>query len=456
MSFFWSAVHNLWTRILHHKGKLTASGGFVLGIALTLTFKDLYPDLEYSFRQRMRRLRGQTKTNRIRGQQRYVRLEDHTTGGASQVKQDESPRMQGDDDETVREGIEGLIGNTPLIKLRALSEATGCEILAKAEFLNGAGNSPKDRVALSMIRLAEAEGLLKPGRGDTIYEGTVGSTGISLAAVCRARGYKAYICMPDDIAFEKSDLLLKLGATVERVRPASIVDQNQFVNMARRRAQEHTDDPNRAGRGFFADQFENTANYLAHQNTTGPEIFSQTNGQLDVFVAGAGTGGTISGVAIALKSMLPDIKIVLADPQGSGLYNKIKYGVMFSPTEAEGARRRHQVDSMVEGIGINRLTANMSAGLHLIDDAVRVTDEQAMKMARWLVEKEGLFVGASSAVNCVAAATVAKGLGADSGKRIVTVLCDSGTRHLSKFWKAAGDVGGSDVEFGLDEVLTKA
>nr|POF25971.1 cysteine synthase 2 [Quercus suber] len=261
--------------------------------------------------------------------------------------------------------------------------------------------------------------------------------------------------MPDDIALEKSDLLLKLGATVERVRPASIIDQNQFVNMARRRATEHTDDPNRAGRGFFADQFENTANYLAHQNTTGPEIYSQTHGQLDVFVAGAGTGGTISGVALALKPLLPDLKVVLADPQGSGLYNKIKYGVMFSPTEAEGTRRRHQVDSMVEGIGINRLTANMSAGLHLIDDAVSVTDDQAMKMARWLVEKEGLFVGASSAVNCIAAATVARDLGPNSGKKIVTVLCDSGTRHLSKFWKQAGDVGGSDVEFNLDEVLAK-
>lgn len=257
--------------------------------------------------------------------------------------------------------------------------------------------------------------------------------------------------MPDDQATEKSDLLLKLGATVERVRPASIVDQNQFVNMARRRAQEHTDDPNTPGRGFFADQFENTANYLAHQNTTGPEIYQQTGGHLDAFVAGAGTGGTISGVALALKPRLPDLKVVLADPQGSGLYNKVKYGVMFSPTEAEGTRRRHQVDSIIEGIGVNRLTANFSAGMNLIDDAVKVSDEQAMKMARWLVEKEGMFVGASSAVNCVAAAHVAKNMGRES--RVVTVLCDSGTRHLSKFWKAAGEVGGGDVELGLDEIL---
>lgn len=257
--------------------------------------------------------------------------------------------------------------------------------------------------------------------------------------------------MPDDQAAEKSDLLLKLGAIVERVRPASIVDQDQFVNLARRRAQEHTDDPSKPGRGFFADQFENAANYLAHQNGTGPEILAQTNGHLDAFVAGAGTGGTISGCALALKPALPKLQVVLADPQGSGLYNKIKYGVMFAPAEAEGTRRRHQVDSIVEGIGITRLTQNFQAGMDLIDDAVKVTDEQAMKMARWLVEEEGLFVGASSAVNCVAAATVATKLG--RGKRIVTVLCDSGTRHLSKFWKEAGNVGGADVEFSLNEIL---
>lgn len=235
------------------------------------------------------------------------------------------------------------------------------------------------------------------------------------------------------------------------MRPASIVDQNQFVNTARRRAREHTEDPNKPGRGFFADQFENTANYLAHQNTTGPEIYQQTEGDLDAFVVGAGTGGTISGVALALKPRLPGLKVVLADPQGSGLYNKIKNGVMFSSTEAEGTRRRHQVDSIVEGIGINRLTANLNAGLNLIDDAVKVSDAQAMQMARWLVEKEGLFVGASSAVNCVAAAQVAMGM--EKGARIVTILCDSGTRHLSKFWKEAGNVGREDVECTLDDIL---
>lgn len=258
--------------------------------------------------------------------------------------------------------------------------------------------------------------------------------------------------MPDDQATEKSDLLLKLGATVERVRPASIVDQNQFVNTARRRAQEHTSDTTRPGRGFFADQFENSANHLAHYTSTGPEIQHQTRGRLDAFVAGAGTGGTISGVARYLKPKNPGLRIVLADPQGSGLYNKVKYGVLFSDTEREGTRRRHQVDSIVEGIGVNRLTANFRAGMDLIDDAVKVSDAQAMRMARFLMEREGFFVGASSAVNCVAAVVVARQMG--PGHRVVTILCDSGTRHLSKFWKEAGNVGVGE-ELTLEDVLNE-
>jgi cysteine synthase A len=234
-----------------------------------------------------------------------------------------------------------------------------------------------------------------------IYEGTVGSTGISLAAICRARGYLAHICMPDDQSSEKSDLLLKLGAEVERVRPAPIVDRDQFVNVAKRRAMEHTEDESRKGRGVFADQFENGANWRAHLEGTGPEIYRQCGRKLDAFVAGAGTGGTISGVALYLKPRLPKLKICLADPQGSGLFNRVKYGVMFDVKEKEGTRRRHQVDTIVEGIGINRVTANFEAGRELVDDAIRVTDEQALAMARWLVEKDGIFIGSSSAVNCM-------------------------------------------------------
>lgn len=358
---------------------------FVAGVLLTLGFKDVYPDLERNYRLRRRRFSiADLKNPR-------VQLKDNSISVRSSAATI---------DKEIPEGIEACIGNTPLFKIKSLSDETGCEILAKAEFLNGAGNSPKDRVALNIIRSAEEEGLLTPDSGDVIYEGTVGSTGISLAALCRAKGYLAHICMPDDQASEKSDLLLKLGAEVERVRPAPIVDQNQFVNKARNRAAEHTADPNRPGRGVFADQFENEANWQAHFLGTAPEILEQTGGFLDAFVAGAGTGGTISGVAMFLKPRVPSLKVVLADPQGSGLFNRIKYGVMFDPKEKEGTRRRHQVDTVVEGIGINRVTNNFEAGRELINDAIRVTDEQAVAMARWLVEKDGIFVGSSSAVNC--------------------------------------------------------
>jgi cysteine synthase len=319
-----------------------------------------------------------------------------SSNNATKVQSKRSPLAAGRD----QEGIESTIGNTPLFVIKSLTDATGCTILAKAEFLNGAGGSPKDRVALSIIQKAEAAGLLTPHSGDTIYEGTVGSTGISLAALCRARGYLAHICMPSDQAMEKSDLLMKLGATVDRVRPAPIVDQAHFVNQARSLATDHTADPNRPGRGFFANQFETEANWLAHHEGTGPEIYQQCGENLDAFVAGAGTGGTISGVATFLKSKLPNMKIVLADPTGSGLFNKIKYGVMFHSKEKEGTRRRDQVDTVIEGIGLSRSTSNFEAGRELIDDAVQVTDAQALAMARWLVEKDGIFVGSSSAVNC--------------------------------------------------------
>ena len=209
-----------------------------------------------------------------------------------------------------------------------------------------------------------------------------------------------FSCMPSDQAVEKSDLLLKLGAIVERVPPASIIDPMHFVNRARDLASEHTQNPDKPGRGFFADQFETEANWKAHYEGTGPEILRQCGGRVDAFVTGAGTGGTITGVARFLKSRLPSVRIALADPQGSGLYNRIKYGVMFDPKEKEGTRRRHQVDSIVEGIGITRVTKNFDKGRELIDDAFKVYDDQALRMARWLVEKDGIFAGSSTAVNC--------------------------------------------------------
>ncbi|KAG0294578.1 hypothetical protein BGZ96_000926 [Linnemannia gamsii] len=345
------------------------------------------------------------------------------------------------------DGVAGLIGDTPMMRIKSLSEATGCEILAKAEFLNP-GGSTKDRVALSMINTAEKDHILTPGNGSTIFEGTVGSTGISLAMMAKARGYNAWIVMPDDVALEKSQLLEKLGAHVEKVRPVSIVDKNQFVNLAKRRAQEFGKDNSTSNNsngddessssessqktGFFADQFENLANFNAHFTTTGPEIYRQTQGNVDAIVMGAGTGGTLAGVTKYLKALLPDLKTYLVDPQGSGLFNKVKYNIMYSPTEKEGKRKRHQVDTVVEGVGINRLTRNFALSEGYIDDAIRVTDQEAVDMARYLVNQEGLFIGSSSAVNCVGAVRIARELG--PGHTIVTLLCDSGQRHLTKFW----------------------
>ncbi|KAG0270976.1 hypothetical protein BGZ95_001297 [Linnemannia exigua] len=261
------------------------------------------------------------------------------------------------------DGVAGLIGDTPMMRIKSLSDATGCEILAKAEFLNP-GGSTKDRVALSMINMAEKERILTPGNGSTIFEGTVGSTGISLAMMAKARGYNAWIVMPDDVALEK-----------------------------------------------------------------------QTQGNVDAIVMGAGTGGTLAGVTKYLKALLPDLKTYLVDPQGSGLFNKVKYNIMYSPTEKEGKRKRHQVDTVVEGVGINRLTRNFAMSEGYIDDAIRVTDQEAVDMARYLVNQEGLFIGSSSAVNCVGAVRIARELG--PGHTIVTLLCDSGQRHLTKFWNDA-------------------
>ncbi|GAA5801148.1 cysteine synthase-like protein [Helicostylum pulchrum] len=326
------------------------------------------------------------------------------------------------------DGVAGLIGNTPLMKIKSLSDATGCLVLGKAEFLNPGGSS-KDRVALNMIQTAEEQGILKPHTGSTVFEGTVGSTGISIAMIARAKGYKAWIVMPDDQAVEKYQLLEKLGATVEKVRPVSIVDKKQFVNLARERAANFS---HGEAYGYFADQFENEANFQAHYTLTGPEVYRQTGGKIDALVLGAGTGGTLSGITCYLKERVNNLKVFLADPQGSGLFNKVKYNVMYSPTEQEGNRRRHQVDTVVEGIGINRLTQNFEKGRRYIDDAFRVTDEEAIKMSRYLVREDGLFVGSSSAVNCVAAYRTAKQLG--PGHVIVTLLNDSGQRHLTKFW----------------------
>lgn len=330
-------------------------------------------------------------------------------------------------------GVDELVGETPLVRIASLSKLTQCEIYGKLEMSNP-GGSAKDRVALAVVQEAENHGQLRPGHPDWVVEGTSGSTGISLAILCRSRGYVAHIVVPDDTSAEKVALLSALGAVVHKVRPAGIADSGHYVNVARQLAAEVNANPENDIQAVFADQFETMVNWKSHYNTTGPEIWQQTKGKVDAFVSGAGTGGTIAGVARYLKEKNPHVKIIVADPPGSGIYNKVKYGVMFDHAEREGTRRRHQVDTLVEGIGLNRVTANLAQGLEFIDDAERVLDADSLAMAHHLVEHDGLFVGSSSAVNCVATYRLAKRLG--PGHTIVTIICDSGSRHLSKFWAA--------------------
>eukprot|EP00037_Helgoeca_nana_P005639 m.53000 g.53000 ORF g.53000 m.53000 type:complete len:405 (+) comp16607_c1_seq1:241-1455(+) len=317
-------------------------------------------------------------------------------------------------------GLEGLIGNTPLVEIKSLSRLTGCTILAKAEHLNPGGSS-KDRVALGIIEEAERSGALGPG--GTIVEGTAGSTGISLALLARARGYKCSIYMPDDMATEKSDTLRLLGAEVVRLPAVSIVNSEHYCKVAERVAAELEN-------GCFANQFENTANFLAHYRTTGPEIWRQTGGKLSAFVMAAGTGGTIAGVGAYLREQDPGIKVFLIDPPGSALFHKVESGVCYAPQQAERRLQRNRYDTITEGIGIDRLTANFELGLPHIGKAYQGTDQEAVHMAHFLLQHDGLFIGSSSAMNCVGAVKVARDLG--PGHTIVTMLCDSGTRATSK------------------------
>ncbi|KAM6552624.1 hypothetical protein CsatB_013386 [Cannabis sativa] len=347
-----------------------------------------------------------------------------------------------------REGLIGAIGNTPLIRINSLSQATGCEIFGKCEFLNP-GGSVKDRVAVKIIEEALETGKLAPG--GVVTEGSAGSTAISLATVAPAYGCKCHVVIPDDAAIEKSQIIEALGATVERVRPVSITHRDHYVNIARRRASEaneralkltkseEIDGENKSSflsmnskGGFFADQFENLANFRAHYEGTGPEIWEQTEGNLDAFVAAAGTGGTVAGVSKFLQEKNPNVKCFLVDPPGSGLFNKVTRGVMYTKEEAEGKRLKNPFDTVTEGIGINRITKNFM--MAKLDGAFRGTDMEAVEMSRFLLKNDGLFLGSSSAMNCVGAVKVAKSIG--PGHTIVTILCDNGMRHLSKFYNA--------------------
>ncbi|CEP23823.1 CYK2 [Cyberlindnera jadinii] len=343
-------------------------------------------------------------------------------------------------------GVEGLIGNTPMMKVKSLSKITGNNVYAKLEFMNP-GGSAKDRVALAIIRDEERKGHLKPG--DVIFEGTSGSTGISIATVANSLGYKTEIHLPDDTSPDKLALFDTLGAGLVKVKPASIVDPDQYVNSAKKAADKLNSSDSEKN-GVFADQFENDSNWRVHFNTTGPEIYRQLQGKVDYFIAGCGTGGTIAGVSKYLKSKLSNVTTILADPQGSGFFNRVKYGVMYTNEEKEGTRRRHQVDTLVEGIGLNRITHNFSIGEDYIDDSIKVTDEQALQMAKFLSVNDGLFIGSSTAINAVAVVKLCKETGIKN-KNIVIVACDSGTRHLQKFWKYAVEVPN---EITVDDIVS--
>ncbi len=302
------------------------------------------------------------------------------------------------------------IGNTPLIRLRGASEATGCDVYGKAEFMNP-GGSVKDRAARGIVTDAEQRGLLQPG--GTVVEGTAGNTGIGLAHVCRARGYRCVIVMPDNQSPEKYALIEALGAEVHRVKTVPYSDPNHYQKVAGRMAAEQ------AG-AYWTNQFDNTANRRAHFDTTGPEIWEQTEGRIDAFVAASGTGGTLGGVSDYLKSRSPRVRTVLADPPGSALYEYIRNGTL----KATGS------GSITEGIGIGRVTANMQDAP--VDDAVHVPDAESVACVYRLLRQEGLFLSSTSGVNVAGAIRVARELG--PGHTVVTVLCDTGSKYLSRLF----------------------
>ena len=311
----------------------------------------------------------------------------------------------------IRQDVTQAIGNTPLIKLRHASAATGCTILGKAEFMNP-GQSVKDRAALYIIRDAIAKGELKPG--GTIVEGTAGNTGIGLALVGRALGYETIIVIPNTQSQEKKDAIRNLGARLVEVPAVAYKNPNNYVKYSGRLAQTLG--------AVWANQFDNTANRDAHIATTAPEIWEQTSGKADAFVSAVGSGGTLAGVAIGLRARNPNIKIALADPMGAALYSYYKTGEL----KSEGS-------SITEGIGQGRITANLE-GL-TVDEAFQIPDSEAIPVAFDLLEHEGLCMGGSTGINVAGAIRMAKQMG--PGHTIVTILCDYGTRYASKLFNPA-------------------
>jgi cysteine synthase A len=309
-----------------------------------------------------------------------------------------------------------LIGNTPLVRLAGPSERTGCDILAKCEFMNP-GGSVKDRAAAFIVADAEERGLLGPG--GTIVEGTAGNTGIGLALVAAAKGYRTIIVIPETQSQEKKDTLRALGAKLVEVAPTSYSNPAHYVHTSRRIAEETPG-------GFWSNQFDNTANRMAHIRTTAQEIWAQTEGRIDGFTCACGTGGTLAGVGLGLKEHDERIRIALTDPHGASLYSYYATGEL----HAEG-------NSVAEGIGQSRVTANLEGAP--IDTQFRISDEDGISWVHALLEGEGLHVGLSSGINVAGAVALARELG--PGHRIVTILCDSGMRYLSTLsnpaWLAA-------------------
>ncbi len=376
-----------------------------------------------------------------------------------------------------------ILSGTPMVKLEIVSAFIQRNIYVKMESLNPGGTG-KDRAALSMIQRAEEEGFLPPPvvlcdeimkendlllhstidsakedgstkttetggnintkvmeqmileamsrsrTGGLVVEGTSGSTGIALATLCAARGHACLVVLPDDQAKEKKTILKSLGAVVYEVPTAAISNPNHYVNLARKAATLARD--NMQIDAVFTDQFENEANYDIHYQQTGPEIWRQRRGKVDAFVMSSGTGGTIAGVGTFLKEKHPFINIVLVDPPGSALYNKIEHGVAYASEQQERSMRKHRYDTLAEGIGLDRVTHNFALGLDSIDRSIRVTDQEAVDMAHWMLRTEGLWMGSSSAMNLVGAVRVALDL--TPGANIVTMVCDAGQRHATRFW----------------------
>jgi cysteine synthase A len=317
----------------------------------------------------------------------------------------------------VRSGFIESIGNTPLIKLRAASAATGCDIYGKAEFLNP-GGSVKDRAALAMIQDAEKRGALR--KGGVVVEGTAGNTGIGIALVANALGYRSVIVMPETQSQEKKDMLRLCGADLRLVPALPYSNPGNYVRYSEVLAKEiAATEPNGA---VWANQFDNVANRDGHYRTTGPEIFDQTDGKVAGFTCSVGSGGTLAGIAMALKERNKDIRIALSDPMGSAMYNWKMKGEL----KSEG-------NSVTEGIGQGRVTKNLEGAP--IDTAYQITDEEALPVLFDLIEHEGLVLGGSTAINIVGAMRLAKDLG--PGKTIVTILADGGSRYQSKLFNPA-------------------